>query len=140
MAGLDRQKAHGDFRKAGRQARSAWFQGRLDELQQHAHKKDARSLFQGVRALALFNSGVPKATPSLPSSRLRSLPNTTARFTLTHCLTLPVRCRCLRYSWMRWNCVLLWMRSRLIRQSRHILLPLLSGSFVLLSLCHTSSA
>ena len=46
------RKAHGDFRKAGRQARSAWFQGRLDELQQHAHKKDARSLFQGVRALA----------------------------------------------------------------------------------------
>ena len=46
------RQAHGDFRRAGRQARSAWFQGRLDELQQHAQKKDARSLFQGVRTLA----------------------------------------------------------------------------------------
>ena len=34
-------KAHKDFRCAGRQARSAWFQGRLDEPQLHAQKKDA---------------------------------------------------------------------------------------------------
>ena len=34
-------KARKDFRCAGRQARSAWFQGRLDEPQLHAQKKDA---------------------------------------------------------------------------------------------------
>ena len=46
------RRAHKDFRRAGRQARRAWFQDRLDELQLHASKKDARSLFRGVRALA----------------------------------------------------------------------------------------
>ena len=47
-------RAHKDFRRAGRLARRAWFQDRLDELQlyTHANKKDARSLLQGVRALA----------------------------------------------------------------------------------------
>ena len=46
------KRAHKDFRSAGRQARSEWYQDRLGDLQAHARRKDARSLYQGVRRLA----------------------------------------------------------------------------------------
>ena len=51
------KRAHKDFRSAGRQARSAWYQDRLGDLQAHARRKDAHSLYRGVRSLA------PKSKP-----------------------------------------------------------------------------
>ncbi|CAE7266424.1 pol [Symbiodinium sp. CCMP2592] len=46
------QKAHRDFRRAGRLAKHAWYSDRLHELGMHARRHNIRALYQGVRQLA----------------------------------------------------------------------------------------
>ncbi|CAE7741462.1 pol [Symbiodinium sp. CCMP2592] len=46
------QKAHRDFRRAGRLAKHAWYSDRLHELGMHARRHNIRALYQGIRQLA----------------------------------------------------------------------------------------
>ncbi|CAE7356293.1 clpC, partial [Symbiodinium sp. CCMP2592] len=75
------QKAHRDFRRAGRLAKHAWYSDKLQELGMHARRHNIRALYQGVRQLATGTQATvysgtatisPEKQAQLLSAHLRS--------------------------------------------------------------------